>query len=81
MNVSIDDRWRSFVDQMVKSGRYDSASEVIREGLRLVEERETKLQALREMLEHSIAQGGDVTDAELDAALDAKAAELQKEGF
>ena len=79
MNVSIEDRWRSFVDQLVNSGRYGSAGEVIREGLRLVEEREAKLQALRDMLDHSIAQGGDVTDAELDAALDEKAARLEKE--
>jgi antitoxin ParD1/3/4 len=39
------------------------------------------LQALRETLDHSIAQGGEVTEAELDAALEAKAAQLAKEGF
>ena len=54
MNVSIGDRLESFVESAVKSGRYASASEVVREGLRLVEEREVKLQALRETLDASI---------------------------
>ncbi len=45
MNASIDERWQQFVDSAVKSGRFNSASEVVRDGLRLVEEREAKLQA------------------------------------
>ena len=59
MNVSVGDRWEGFVEAAVKSGRYGSASEVVREGLRLVEEREVKLIALRETLNASIAQGGE----------------------
>ncbi len=59
MNVSVGERWEGFVDAVVKSGRYGSASEVVREGLRLVEEREAKLVALRETLNASIAQGGE----------------------
>jgi antitoxin ParD1/3/4 len=50
MNVSIGDRWEKYVEQTVKAGRYGSASELVREGLRLVEERETKLDALRAAL-------------------------------
>jgi len=34
MNVSIGARWEGFVENAVKSGRYASASEVVREGLR-----------------------------------------------
>ena len=81
MNVSIGPRWEGFVESAVKSGRYGSASEVVREGLRLVEERETKLNSLREMLLASIAEGGEGGEAELDAVLDAKAAELAKAGY
>jgi len=81
MNVSIGDRWQRFVDRIVKEGRYGSASEVVREGLRLVEEREAKLVALRATLDASIAQGGEVTDAELDAAMSTKAAELRAKGY
>jgi antitoxin ParD1/3/4 len=81
MNVSIGERWEDFVERVVKSGRYASASEVVREGLRLVEEREAKLQALRDTLKASIAEGGTNTDEELGAFLDAKAAELAKAGY
>lgn len=59
MNVSVGDRWESFVAAAVKSGRYGSASEVVREGLRLVEEREARLSALRETLQGSIERGGE----------------------
>jgi antitoxin ParD1/3/4 len=80
MNVSIGERWQGFVERVVSAGRYGSASEVVREGLRLVEEREAKLLALRATLDASIAQGGEVTEAELDAVLAAKAAELRSKG-
>lgn len=75
MNVSIGERWERFVDSALKTGRYGSASEVVREGLRLVEEREAKLQVLRDTLNASIARGGAQSDEavgkHIDAALDA----------
>ena len=49
-------------------------------GCEFVEERETKLLALRAALDDSIARGGEVTDAELDAALGARSAELRRKG-
>lgn len=81
MNVSIGERWEKFVEQAVKDGRYGSASEVVREGLRLVEEREAKLADLRYMIEKSIAEGGEITEEELDASIDAKMAELKARGY
>jgi len=81
MNVSIGDRWEAFVDRIVRAGRYSSASEVVREGLRPVEEREAKLSALRATLNASIAAGGEAGDADIDDALEAKAAQLTKDGF
>lgn len=81
MNVSLGDRWEKFVERAVKQGRYGSASEVVREGLRLVEEREARLAALRETLDRSIAAGGDISDDDLDLALDAAAKDLAKAGF
>ena len=75
MNVSIGERWETFVESALKAGRYGSASEIVREGLRLVEEREAKLQALRNTLDASIARGGAHNDEavgrHVDAALDA----------
>ena len=80
MNVSIGERWHAFVERVVSEGRYGSASEVVREGLRLVEEREAKLLALRAALDDSIVRGGEVTDAELDAALGTRSTELRRQG-
>ncbi len=49
-SVSLGDHFGSFVSDQVKGGRYNNASDVIRSGLRLLEERETKLVALRKAL-------------------------------
>jgi len=81
MNVSIGDRWTHFVEDMVKSGRYASASEVVREGLRLVEYNEAKLQSLRDTINASIAEGGSFTDEEVGAYLDAQAEKMAEEGY
>lgn len=81
MNISIDETSAEFLESIVKSGRYGSASEVVREGLRLVEERETKLQALREMIDQSLAEGGENTSADVRKALKAKGDELAKAGY
>ncbi|OHV76012.1 type II toxin-antitoxin system ParD family antitoxin [Rhizobium sp. LCM 4573] len=81
MNVSVGQRWEKFIEQAVQDGRYGSASEVVREGLRLVEERETKLAALRETIQQSIAAGGSFTDEEVDAALRVAAEDLRREGY
>jgi antitoxin ParD1/3/4 len=80
MNVSIGQRWEEFVDSVVREGRYGSASEVVREGLRLVEEREARLRALRQTLEASIAEGGAFSQDDGAAALSAKAQALSQEG-
>lgn len=55
MNVSVGRRWEEFVEAVVKSGRYGSVSEVVREGLRLVEEREAKLNELKDSIAASLA--------------------------
>lgn len=81
MNVSVGERWEGFVDAVLKSGRYGSASEVVREGLRLVEEREARLQALRDTLTNSIASGGAYSDDEVGQAIEAEAALLEKAGY
>ncbi|MFD2255050.1 type II toxin-antitoxin system ParD family antitoxin [Luteolibacter algae] len=45
MNVSLTDKLEEFVNRLVDEGRYRSASEVVREGLRLLEIREAQLQS------------------------------------
>jgi antitoxin ParD1/3/4 len=81
MNVSVGDRWEGFIEQVVREGRYASAGDVVREGLRLVEEREARLGALRKTLAASLAAGGEVSESEIDAALAARSAQLEAEGF
>ncbi|WP_010164699.1 type II toxin-antitoxin system ParD family antitoxin [Sphingomonas sp. PAMC 26617] len=71
MNVSIGPRWESFIESIVAEGRYASADAVMREGLRLVEEREQKMKALRETIEASIARGGSHSAEEVMARIDA----------
>lgn len=81
MNVSIGKRWEEFVEGVVQDGRYGSASEVVREGLRLVEEREAKLTALRQTIEASIAEGGARSQEEVSTTLSARAQALANEGL
>jgi antitoxin ParD1/3/4 len=40
MSAALTDYWQEFIDQMIASGRYNNRSEVIRAGLRALEERE-----------------------------------------
>jgi antitoxin ParD1/3/4 len=51
-NVVLTDRQQKIIETLVGSGRYQNASEILREGLRLVEQREAedaaKLERLRE---------------------------------
>ena len=57
MNVSLTAELEAFVEGAVKSGRYGSASEAVREGLRLLQEREAKFLRLKRDIEDGIASG------------------------
>ncbi len=50
-SVTLGDHFDSFVGEKIEQGRFQSVSEVVRAGLRKLEEDEIKLQALREKLQ------------------------------
>ena len=49
-SVSLGDHFATFIDAQVQAGRYSSASDVVRAGLRLLEEHETRVRALEAAL-------------------------------
>ena len=63
-SYSIGKHFEELIDSLVESGRYATASEVMREGLRLVEEREERRKAKLEALRAEIQKGFDSGPAE-----------------
>ncbi|MCP4936792.1 MAG: type II toxin-antitoxin system ParD family antitoxin [bacterium] len=56
-SVSLGEHFDAFIAEQIQSGRYASTSEAIREGLRLLEERETKLSALQKAITEGFQSG------------------------
>ncbi|MBK8633313.1 MAG: type II toxin-antitoxin system ParD family antitoxin [Saprospiraceae bacterium] len=50
-SVTLGDHFEQLIEKSIQSGRYASASEVIRAGLRMVDEREQKIALLKEAIE------------------------------
>lgn len=70
-SVSLGDHFTRFATEQVNSGRYGSTSEVIRAGLRLLEDQQTRLEALRS----AIAEGdesGPAVEFDMKAWIDAR---------
>lgn len=56
-SVALGDYFENFVDSKVSAGRFKNASEVIRAGLRLLEEEESKVIALKNAIQEGINSG------------------------
>ena len=63
-SYSIGKHFENMIDGLIADGRYATASEIIREGLRLVEEREQRRKARLEALRAEIQKGIDSGPAE-----------------
>ena len=56
-SISLGNHFEDFVDDKVASGRFKNASEVIRAGLRLLEEEESKVLALKNAIKEGLDSG------------------------
>jgi len=73
-SVTLGEHYELFLEERVRSGRYGSKSETVRAGLRLLEEHESRVDALRRMLADGEESG--TSDYTLGALL----SELDSEG-
>jgi len=65
ISAELGDKLEAVVEDLVRNGRYNSKSEVLREGVRLVQEREAALRELRAKIDEGVAAAdrGDVRPA------------------
>lgn len=56
-SVALGQHFTDFINAQVQSGRYGSASDVVRAGLRLLEEHESRVRALQEALHAGLQSG------------------------
>ncbi len=70
-SLTLGEHWEVFIKNEISSGRYGSASEVVRDALRTLEERKTKLDVLRAHLAEGAEQSerGEYVDQSLEEML------------
>ncbi|QSW88284.1 MULTISPECIES: type II toxin-antitoxin system ParD family antitoxin [Flavobacterium] len=56
-SISLGNHFESFIENSLKDGRFKNASEVVRAGLRLLEEEENKLMVLKKSVKDGIESG------------------------
>jgi antitoxin ParD1/3/4 len=56
-SISLGNHFENFIENSITKGRYTNASEVVRAGLRLLEEEEEKVVALRRAIQEGIDSG------------------------
>jgi antitoxin ParD1/3/4 len=82
-SYALGDHFESLIDALVKGGRYNNASEVVRAGLRLLEDREKlrqlKVEEIRRSIEESRRSGVTIPEDEVFDRLEAKYAAMAEE--
>jgi antitoxin ParD1/3/4 len=56
-SISLGDHFENFIESTVSNGRFNNASEVVRAGLRLLEEEENRIQILRKAIQEGVESG------------------------
>jgi antitoxin ParD1/3/4 len=74
-SITLGDHFDGFISDQIQSGRYGSASEVVRVGLRILEDKDSKLNVLRQMLTDGEESG------KADYSYDSLMAELDAENY
>ena len=75
-SITLGEHFDGFIKHQIESGRYGSASEVVRAGLRVLEDKENKLDVLRQMLTDGEESG--VANYSYDSLMDELDAESNK---
>jgi antitoxin ParD1/3/4 len=70
-SFSLGEHFSDFIDEKIEQGRYGTASDVVRAGLRLLEEEEAKFEALKAAIEEGEASG-DAGPLDFDAYIASK---------
>lgn len=82
-SYALGEHFERLIDELVKGGRYNNASEVVREGLRLLEDRETlrrlKVEEIRRSIEESRRHGRTIPADEVFDRLEAKYTAMAEE--
>jgi antitoxin ParD1/3/4 len=79
-SISLSDHWVDFAAKQVASGRYGSTSEVVRAGLRMIEERQRRIEAFNAAIDDGLASGPS-RRFDFDAFVDRKTSEWVAEGL
>lgn len=81
MQVSVTGPLAGFIKEAIASGEFDSPDAVVAAGLSLLKSREARLAELRRIVDDALAEGGELSDEEVDAVLAERVRELQASGL
>jgi antitoxin ParD1/3/4 len=78
-SVNLGEKLEATVDKLVSEGRYGSRSEVLRAGVRLIQERESRLESFEAALAAGLADGEEGRERDADEFFDELEAEAHGE--
>jgi len=70
ITISVSDKMKDYVTGIIEDGTYSNVSEVFRDGLRSVQEKQLKLQSLREHVSMALEKGGSYTAEQVSEEVD-----------